>query len=989
MIEFGAKLSLKDGMLEALKKNVQLQKEFKERIEQSGNAVGNLGAMRATPVISAKDNATGIVKAVRNTVNDVSAMSANPSISVSDNATQELENLNTEVERLSHAKILTRAEVDDEASKKLEEINGKIKELATKVVAPVIRLRDLTSSALGKIKQRLKEIAVNYTPIVRLRDLATQGISKIKNTLGGLGSKAFTTVVRLKDNATSGINKIRVSLRTVQKMVATPLIKAKDTATKVITKVKSGLKSITKVFSPIVKLKDEASKIASKIKQRITEIKERHETKVSLKDSASAGIDAIKNGLKALAAGVVVTVAIKKVGDLAKSSLFEGAKLQQSTGGIKTLYGYTTDAAGNEINSAATDKMLEYANQAYKTTGLSANAYMENVTSFSASLLSAVSGDTNKAAEVANKAMIDMADNANKMGTDMESIQNAYQGFAKQNYTMLDNLKLGYGGTKEEMERLLSDAQKLTGTQYNIDNLADVYTAIGVIQDQLNITGTTAKEAEQTFSGSFASMKASAQNLLGNLSVGDGDAVARSMGELITTASTFFFGNFVPMLQNIFSNLPSAVSTAVSNVAPMIKENVLPLITSIKDTIFTGLSSIGIDTGLLQNVLDQLFNVNVDGGGLSGIFSSLKGMFVTTVNTILQILPPLISAVQEIAPVVLDIFSTVINAVGQIVPYVTPVIETIKNVIVTAMPVIQQIITTVANAIVAIMPTVSSIFQFVGNVIQQVLGVIGNHMGLFQTIVSTVVTVVSTVWQALAPVISAVVDVIITVVDGLLTGIEAVFDFLAPYIQTIWESICGFFDAASSTLTTIIDTLKAVFQGLFDAISTVFGGIQDTVSSVIDNVTGVISGAIDAISGFIGKIGDAVSAAKDFIGSGVDKVKGFFGFAYGKDRVPYDNYPAVLHQGEKVLTRNQADQYDRAMSTRGVQLTEIKPIDRGENNSGNIQTVPVATSGSAEKTVTQNITLEVNNPVITKEADVDKVVEYMVKRFEKLLPNMP
>lgn len=636
--------------------------------------------------------------------------------------------------------------------------------------------------------------------------------------------------------------------------------------------------------------------------------------------------------------------------------------------------------------------MLEYANQAYKTTGLSANAYMENVTSFSASLLSAVSGDTNKAAEVANKAMIDMADNANKMGTDMESIQNAYQGFAKQNYTMLDNLKLGYGGTKEEMERLLSDAQKLTGTSYNIDNLADVYTAIGVIQDQLNITGTTAKEAEQTFSGSFASMKASAQNLMGNLSVGDGEAVARSMGELITTASTFFFGNFVPMLQNIFSNLPSAVSTAVSNVAPMIKEKVLPLITSIKDTIFTGLSSIGIDTGLLQNVLDQLFNVNVDGGGLAGMFSSLKGMFVNTVNTILQILPPLISAVQEIAPVMLDIFSTVINAVGQIVPYVTPVIETIKNIIVTAMPVIQQVITTVANAIVAIMPTVSSIFEFVGNVIQQVLTVIGNHMGLFQTIVSTVVTVVSTVWQALAPVISAVVDVIITVVDGLLTGIEAVFDFLAPYIQTIWESICGFFDAASSTISTIIDTLKSIFEGLFDAVSTVFGNIQDTVSSVIDTVTGVISGAIDAISGFIDKIGGAISAAKDFIGSGVDKVKGFFGFAYGKDRVPYDNYPAVLHQGEKVLTRNQADQYDRAMSTRGVQLTKsIQPLEREDGSK-----VPTGDTGITQDTpkdskggTTVNIEKLADTVVIEKEADVDKVVEDMVKKFRKLVPNMP
>lgn len=407
-------------------------------------------------------------------------------------------------------------------------------------------------------------------------------------------------------------------MKTVGKTVAKPFIALKDGASKVINSVKNGLKAVGSTVAKAT---------------------------VAIKDGATAGLSKIKDLLGTLAKGVTIAVGLAGAGAAAMigGSLSEGAKLQQSRGGIETLY--TKTNADGSTDTSAVDKMLEYANQAYKTTGLSANAYMENVTSFSASLLSAVSGDTNKAAEVANKAMIDMADNANKMGTDMESIQNAYQGFAKQNYTMLDNLKLGYGGTKEEMERLLSDAQKLTGTQYNIDNLADVYTAIGVIQDQLNITGTTAKEAEQTFSGSFASMKASAQNLLGNLSVGDGEAVARSMGELITTASTFFFGNFVPMLQNIFSNLPSAVSTAVSNVAPMIKENVLPLITSIKDTIFTGLSSIGIDTGLLQNVLDQLFNVNVDGGGLSGMFSSLKGMFVTTVNTILQILPPLISAV--------------------------------------------------------------------------------------------------------------------------------------------------------------------------------------------------------------------------------------------------------------------------------------------------------------------------------------------------------
>lgn len=295
---------------------------------------------------------------------------------------------------------------------------------------------------------------------------------------------------------------------------------------------------------------------------------------------------------------------------------------------------------------------------------------------------------------------------------------------------------------------------------------------------------------------------------------------------------------------------------------------------------------------------------------------------------------------------------------------------------------------------VAIMPTLSSIFTFVGNVIQQVLTVIGNHMGLFQTIVSTVVTVVSTVWQALAPVISAVVDLILTVVDGLLTGIETVFNFLAPYIQQIWESICGFFDSASSTITTIVETIKSVFQGLFDAVSTIFGGISDAVSTAIGTVTSVISGAIDAISGFVDKIGGAISKAKDFVGGIGGKVKSALGFAYGKDRVPYDNYPAILHQGEKVLTRNQADQYDRAMSTRGVQLSDVKPIDRdpdpqddkgGTGGTGNPQDSDLPKSGGIGSVTIEKLA---DTVIIEKEADTDKVVSDMVAKFKKLLPNM-
>lgn len=237
------------------------------------------------------------------------------------------------------------------------------------------------------------------------------------------------------------------------------------------------------------------------------------------------------------------------IGEIVKESLLAGADLQQSLGGVETLF---KDSA---------DIVIANAEQAYRTAGMSANQYMETVTGFSASLLQGLSGDTEAAAKVADMALTDMSDNANKMGSSMESIQNAYQGFAKQNYTMLDNLKLGYGGTKTEMERLLADAQKLTGVKYDISNLADVYEAIHVIQEEMGITGTTALEASSTFSGSLASMQAAASDLLANLSLGRD--IGPSLTALGETVATFIGGNLLPMVGNLMSGLPDVLSQSI------------------------------------------------------------------------------------------------------------------------------------------------------------------------------------------------------------------------------------------------------------------------------------------------------------------------------------------------------------------------------------------------------------------------------------------
>lgn len=265
----------------------------------------------------------------------------------------------------------------------------------------------------------------------------------------------------------------------------------------------------------------------------------------------------LKAGIAALGVGLAAVV---------KNAVEEGGQLEQSIGGIETLF------------KESADTVRDYAAVAYKTAGVGANEYMQQVTRFSASLLQSLGGDTAQAAEVANMAIIDMADNANKMGTDIQSIQNAYQGFAKQNYTMLDNLRIGYGGTKKEMERLLADAEKITGIKYDISNLNDVYQAIHVIQGELGITGTTAQEAASTIQGSFASMKAAASNFLGALAMGDD--MEKPMTELIDSIETFLVGNLLPMVGRIVSALPGVIMTFIQEGLPRILDQLKEWMTS-------------------------------------------------------------------------------------------------------------------------------------------------------------------------------------------------------------------------------------------------------------------------------------------------------------------------------------------------------------------------------------------------------------------------
>lgn len=308
------------------------------------------------------------------------------------------------------------------------------------------------------------------------------------------------------------------------------------------------------------------------------------------------------------------------------TALDEGAKLQQSFGGIDTLY------------KGAEDTMKQYATTA-ASAGISANTYAEQAVSFGASLKKALGGDAVKAAESANKAIMAMADNSAKMGTDIGSIQMAYQGFAKGNYTMLDNLKLGYGGTQQEMQRLLKDAsnlEKAMGKKFDINNFADVVEAIDLVQQELGVAGVAAKEAETTFSGSFSAMKASSSNFLANLSLGED--IGPSLKTLISTTSTFLLGNFVPMVGNIMRQLPHAIEVAIAEAGPKIEQGFRSL--------FAG---IGVDDGAFDVIKDTFRDVVVTIQSLFGELTSEGNGFKDLLQGISNVITFVNAVIQELA----------------------------------------------------------------------------------------------------------------------------------------------------------------------------------------------------------------------------------------------------------------------------------------------------------------------------------------------------
>lgn len=437
-------------------------------------------------------------------------------------------------------------------------------------------------------------------------------------------------------------------------------------------------------------------------------------------------------------------IAAAGIGQALKASLTEGADLQQSLGGIETLF---KDNA---------DTVIANAQQAYRTAGMSANSYMETVTGFSASLLQGLSGDTQKASAVADMALTDMSDNANKMGTSMELIQNAYQGFAKQNYTMLDNLKLGYGGTKAEMERLLADAQELTGVEYNIDNLADVYSAIHEIQTEVGITGTTAEEAATTLTGSFNSMKAAFSDVLGNLALGKD--MKPSLEALAQTTTTFLVDNLVPAVWNIISALPGALTTFISELLP---DNMQEIVT----TAISNFSA--FVTEKLPSVLssgEQMISQMITGfiSGVPDFLASAGELLEQLLSAILSALPSIFSSGISL---ILNLVSGLISCAPDIISAGTSLIAGLLGELASHLPeLLEQGITLIGELVVGLL-------QSIPDIIAAGEAIITDFKGKFDEFD----------WAQLGS----------DIIDSVKTGISNAWEDLTSWFNGIWDSLFG------------------------------------------------------------------------------------------------------------------------------------------------------------------------------------------------------
>lgn len=629
-----------------------------------------------------------------------------------------------------------------------------------------------------------------------------------------------------------------------------------------------------------------ASGFARGIKSVIGSVKNMNESMKDATNSASKmssvmkgiGSSAIKVGKGLAVAGAAAATAVTA---LVSKSVGAFADYEQLTGGVETLFGAGgrsveeyAQSVGKSVSDiqgkydslmSAQNAVLENANKAYMTAGMSANEYMDTVTGFSASLISSLGGDTNKAADYANSALVDMSDNANKMGTDMESIKNAYQGFAKQNYTMLDNLKLGYGGTQEEMKRLLSDAEKLTGQRYDISSFADITQAIHAIQTQMDITGTTAKEASTTISGSWGSLKAAFENTLVGLTTG-GEMFNQSLDALVDSAKTFG-QNVIPAITGALSGVGSLIESLAPVIVaelPSMVSDILPHLVSATKSLVTGLISQLPALGkavldAIPSIFDGMTDVIGESsvGKLKGSFEGLKNTITDTFSNIGPMLKDFceggISTFCDALSTAMDLASGAISVIEAL----SPVIGAVAGAIITYKGAV--LLWNAAETAKNVVMGISTAAQWALNV-----AMTANPIGIVIVAIGALVGAFIVLWNKS---------------EGFRNFWINLWEKVKAIVTSAWEGIKAGFEKIKNGISAVKEKVSTMWNGVKEKTSELWGGVKNVVSEKLNN----IKSTYDAHGrGLKGATFAAIEGVKEYYRTGYDAINQLTGGKLGE-----------------------------------------------------------------------------------------------------------
>lgn len=545
---------------------------------------------------------------------------------------------------------------------------------------------------------------------------------------------------------------------------------------------------------------------------------------------ASGFADKLKSGLATAAkvGAAALTAAATGMAALTKASIDQYAEYEQLVGGVDTLF------------KTASDKVQEYAANAYKTAGMSANEYMDTVTSFSASLLQSLGGDTEKAAQKADQAITDMADNANKMGTGMEMIQNAYQGFAKQNYTMLDNLKLGYGGTKEEMERLLADAEKLSGQKFDISSYSDIVDAIHVVQTEMGITGTTAKEAASTIQGSVSAAKSAWSNLITGIAADNAD-LDTLIGNFVSSVETAA-GNIIPRVSVMLGGISQLVTSASTTIIPMV-------ITTITDNLPALLqAAVALVGALGQGIIDSL----------PAITQAAIDILFFLANGLIENLPTLIDGIVQVTLTIVQMLTSP--------DFLTQLIETA----------ILLIMTLAQGLIDAIPQLIAAVPMIIGNLLAAIIVELPN---IIQMGIDLLFALIDGIIKCIPELVAAVPTLIIAFVNGIVNNLDKIILAAPQIIVSLITGIIGaipeLIAAVPRVIAAIADTIRNYDWGGIGR--NIVQGLKDGIAGMWDNIKDWFNEKVNSLVGGVKRILGIHSRSKVFAGIG-----GFMAEGLGK-----------------------------------------------------------------------------------------------------------